>query len=511
MPLFWIGIAFIIGIAAASHADISSQTIVFLLLITLITSIFEMRWSLKHKHFLLQQKLFKIPISLLFAASFSGALIFHNNLPIAKEDHISMYTENHQAAVIGLIHSDPIETNRYTSAIISAMEIIDGGKTRTVTGKIRVTLPQGIPISYGDIVRMEGTLDSTLHAATLPHQSRDGRQKVFVKMDFPEVEIVKSYQGNPILSALYTTREQANIAIFDMMPYPESAVLSGILLGLDTSIPEYLWNGYRATGIAHIIAISGFNISIFTHLLYRALDKKMRTSRALPITILTVILYTILVGAETPVVRAAIMATIGLPASRIGRKTIGIHNLILAATIMLAINPFLLWEISFQLSFLATLALQVMVDPINHWIMTRGNLTKEGSKDHPLLNIITPTICASFVVFPILFRITGTISVVSLLANSLVGPLQPFIMLGGGIATIISLISPFIGRVLGAFVWPLVAFCNQVALRLSVNPASTRYLPGEVYVVSLFCVSAVLVYFSVKQIIILSNPVKLTD
>jgi hypothetical protein len=84
-------------------------------------------------------------------------------------------------------------------------------------------------------------------------------------------------------------------------------------------------------------------------------------------------------------------------------------------------------------------------------------------------------------------------------------------MLGGGIATIISLISPFIGRVLGVFVWPLVAFCNQVALRLSVNPASTRYLPGEVYVVSLFCVSAILVYFSVKQIIILSNPVKLTD
>lgn len=510
MPLFWVGIAFIIGIAAASQIELSNQTILGIVLISLIVSYIEHRWSSKHHHPLLHRRLFKTPIAFLVFSSLMGFLIFQNHLPEMKKEHIFLYTGSEQATVVGLVQSDPVQTNRYTSAIVSATEMIVKGESKAVRGKIRVVLPQGIPLKYGDLVWMQGDLESTLETANLPHRSRDGRQKIFAKMDYPELEFIANDQGHPILSSLYRARERAHIAIFDMMPYPESAVLSGILLGLDTSIPEYLWNGYRASGIAHIIAISGFNISIFTHLLFRALEKKMQMRHALPITIVTVILYTILVGAETPVVRAAIMATIGLPAARIGRKTIGMHNLIIAATLMLAINPFLLWEISFQLSFLATLALQVMVDPINHWLISRFSKAKEN-KGNPVLDTITPTLCASFVVFPILFRMTGTISVVSLPANILVGPLQPFIMLGGGMAVAVSLISPIIGRIFGVLVWPFVAFCNQVALRLSVSPASTRYLPGWIYTLSLFFVISTLIFFSVIQIVNLSSPVKVSD
>ena len=506
MPLFWLSLAFIIGIGTAPLLHLPSKSAPILTIISVLFAIFEIYFSRRHTHPFLDKPLFRIPLALILAFGLLGMITFQQNLPGSAGDDIYRFSETSGVAVLGLVSFDPSEMARYTSATITSKEITLGDETHPVMGKVRLTLPQGFPIAYGDVVIMRGTLNSTVNSPQKPFDSRDGREKVFVDMDFPQVEIIARGQGNPIISTLFRIRERAYKVIFDMIPFPESAVLSGILLGIETAIPDYLWNGYRASGIAHIIAISGFNISIITHLLYRYLSDRKNLKLALPITILTVILYTILVGADTPVVRAAIMASIALPASRIGRRSISIHNLVIAAALMLVINPYLLWDISFQLSFLATLALQVMADPIIHWVISILKIKDEKDKQHPLLDAIITTLCASFAVFPILFRMTGTISRVSILANILVAPLQPFIMLGGGAAVIIGLISPIASWAIGIFVWPLLAFCNQVAIRLSANPASTVYLPAWVYGVSLFFSISTLAFFSTKQVISLSKP-----
>jgi competence protein ComEC len=507
MPLFWICLAFIIGIAAAPFVLFSYQIIGSVFILALLIAYAEKRVARYQSHPLLHNPLFKIPTAMLLAAGLFGISLYRASLPEFQNENIYHFAGNSNATLIGLVSSDPDITSRYTSATITCHTVTIDGESYHVQGKTHVILPQGFQIRYGDIVEVNGEIKSTFSEDDLPFTSRDGREKIFTKIEYPDVKIISTNKGNPILSALYRTRERANGVIFDMMPFPESAVLSGILLGLETSIPAYLWNGYRASGIAHIIVISGFNISVITHLIFRVFSRSKRRGIALPSTIGIVILYTILVGADTPVVRAAIMACIGLPAARIGRRPISIHSLILAAAFMLVFNPFLLWDISFQLSFLATLALQVMVDPIIRWITGfLDNDEEEVSSGHAALELVITTLCASIAVFPILFHLTGTLSLVSIPANIIVGPMQPLIMTAGGISVLIGLVSPILSRLLGVIVWPLIAFCNQIALRLSVHPSSTVYLPGWIYYVSLILVIFLLVFFSVLQIISLSKP-----
>ena len=507
MPLFWICLAVITGIAAAPFVSVPESIILILIIISLLLAFTERKISRSQQHPLLNNALFKIPFAMIFFGILAGIYLFQSALPDITERNIAYYSGHSDMTVIGVVNADPRQTSRYTTATVKCEEITIDGATQPVRGKMRVSLPQGFYLAYGDRIQMQGNIESTIDTGQLPITSHEGREKIFVEMDFPEVEVLSSHAGNPIISMLFRTREQANEIIFDMVPFPESAVLAGILLGLDTSIPEYLWNGYRASGIAHIIVISGFNISIIAMMLLRFLEGKVREKFQIPFVISMVFLYTILVGADIPVVRAAIMATIGLPAKRIGRKTIGIHNLTLAATLMLILNPFLIWDMSFQLSFLATLALLILADPLTQWVL-RLIYKDEEARDRPhlFLELITTTLCAAFVVFPIIFPLTGTLSLSSIPANIVVAPLQPMIMLLGGSAVLAGLVFPFVSRILGVIVWPLIAACNQIALRLSVHPASLVYLPVWVYWVSLAGVTFILLFFLYKQIVELTKP-----
>ena len=509
MPLFWFSLAIIIGIASASFLNIPLPIMWVALLASILSGWFEIRSNTEQKHVLLSKPVFRIPISFLITGFLLGISQFQNTLPPVKPDHIYFFSGKESAEVVGVVSSDPHRTSRITDVTISCNQITHDGKSYPIGGKMAVSLPRGYRIEYGDMVRVQGDIKSTVPGYSTPIESFEGREKIFAEMSFPDLEIIAHGKGTPLLASLYRYRERANEVLFDLLPFPESAVLSGILLGIDTFIPPHLWNAYRASGTAHIIVISGFNISIIASLVYKLFRKTMRRNIVLPATIAVVLFYTLLVGADKPVVRAAIMAIIALPAHQIGRRAIGLHSLAIAAAIMLIVNPFLLWDISFQLSFLATLALLVMADPIKNWIAKTFAKRREENDENsfmPLVDTFSATIAASFVVFPILFRLSGTISSVSLLANILIAPIQPLIMTLGGISVLLGYVSPKIGSFPAFIVWPLVAFCDQIALRLSAHPAATIPLPAWIYWVSLAASTLSLGYFSIKQIAGFSSP-----
>ena len=135
-------------------------------------------------------------------------------------------------------------------------------------------------------------------------------------------------------------------------------------LELIRNIPGYLEDAYRTTGTVHIIAISGFNIALITGLVIRLFRRIFKPVWAGILAISAILFYTLLVGAEPSVVRAAIMGSLSIPAYYIGRRIIGINSLTFAAAVMLLLNPLLLWDLGFQLSYLATLGLMVLADPV---------------------------------------------------------------------------------------------------------------------------------------------------
>ena len=116
-------------------------------------------------------------------------------------------------------------------------------------------------------------------------------------------------------------------------------------------------DAFRTTGTTHIIAISGFNIALIAGALLLLFQRVLGRRRATLPAIAGVILYTVLVGAAPSVVRAAIMGSILILGSHLGRRSDTLVSLVVAAVLMTMHEPIVLWDVGFQLSFLATAGL----------------------------------------------------------------------------------------------------------------------------------------------------------
>ncbi|PJF23983.1 MAG: hypothetical protein CUN53_20140, partial [Phototrophicales bacterium] len=148
------------------------------------------------------------------------------------------------------------------------------------------------------------------------------------------VTVLPGNRGNPVFRAIYAFKERSLENIYRLFPDPESSLLAGILLGVDTGLTKELQEAFKNTGTAHIIAISGFNISIIAALFVTFFSRFLGERRGRLLAILGIALYTFLVGADAAVVRAAIMGTLALLARQVGRRQMALNTLLGVALIM---------------------------------------------------------------------------------------------------------------------------------------------------------------------------------
>ncbi len=157
---------------------------------------------------------------------------------------------------------------------------------------------------------------------------------------------------------LFKVKELFENSIKHSLPEPYSAYTNGILLGSRQDIPQSIKDAFSRTSTSHILAISGYNITIIAEALLAVLVLIMRRKRAFWISVIIILLFTILTGASASVVRAAIMGLLLLLANGYGRLYDARNGIALAAGLMVFLNPFVLvFDIGFQLSFLAVLGL----------------------------------------------------------------------------------------------------------------------------------------------------------
>ena len=140
------------------------------------------------------------------------------------------------------------------------------------------------------------------------------------------------------------------------LPEPQASLLSGILFGVKYSFPQDFYQALVSTGTIHIIALSGQNISILTKII-SDISSPLGRRKSVFISLFGIIAFVIFVGIEATLIRAAIMGSMSLLAVYFGRKKWSLLSLVLAGGLMLIINPAWGANISFQLSFLATLGI----------------------------------------------------------------------------------------------------------------------------------------------------------
>lgn len=253
--------------------------------------------------------------------------------------------------------------------------------------------------------------------------------------------------------AFSSTRTAIMSMIEHSLPYAHSQLLGGILIGAKQSMPYELKNTFNVTGLSHIVAVSGYNITIIIALLHALCASfRIRQTARVGIVILSIIAFTLLAGGSAATVRASLMGALAVLAMMAGRR-VRMHALILlAAASMLFINPLLLFDIGFQLSFAAMLGL-VYVSPFFDAAFTRYH-DWLGLK-----SILIQTLGAVSATAPLIAWHFSNLSLIAPLANLIVLPAVPLAMVFGAISTLFSFFGELIfgGAIhtVAPYVWAL--------------------------------------------------------
>ena len=452
MSIVILGIAWLAGIWLASILNWHTNSWLILTGFGLISGLF-----------LRGQPRFRL---FLFAAALCGlgAARYNTTVPTIDSNHIAYYNRSVNIILTGIVIDEPdIRDQRINLRVDADAIAFPDGASQPVEGTLLVRVPRFPVIPYGARVQLQGKLETPPTDGDFNYKDYLARQGVHSLMSRPQIQVLSTGHGNPIYHAIYAIKARAQATINSLLPNPQSALLSGILLGNDNGMPVDLAEDFRATGMTHIIAISGFNIAILIAILV-ALGEPFFSRRGAVLFAMTgIILYTILVGADASVVRAAIMGGIFLIASRLlGRPNFAFASLFLAAFIMTLVNPYTLWDVGFLLSFTATLGLMLYATPITDWTQARlqNHLDKERMRQvmGVLSEAVLLTIAAQILTLPLMVSTFGQLSLISLPANALILPAQPGVMTWGGLATLTGMVFEPLGQILAWVAWLFLTY-----------------------------------------------------
>lgn len=300
---------------------------------------------------------------------------------------------------------------------------------------------------YGDWVLVEGKITEAKNFSDFDYKKYLEAQNVYGVVSYPKILILKNSRLNPLKESILKVKHAFAEKILQLYPKTQGNLLLGILIGARKGIPEDLSESFNKVGLTHIVAVSGFNISIIIKALeYLSWVLGRRASFYLSLGFIAA--FTILTGATASAVRAACMGMLVLLSSRFGRLYSPLPSILATALVMVLISPkILFWDTGFQLSFLATLGIifgvPVMKSYANWWT---------EAKD--LKEIAFTTICATLATLPLILLNFGRLSSVALFANILVLPVVPYVMALGflGIIPFFGIGFAFVGNLVLSYV-----------------------------------------------------------
>jgi competence protein ComEC len=484
MPLFWLSLAILAGIllAANSNLPLFGWILVGLTSLLLVLPPLYRRWvdhvppSINQ----LNQQL-KIPNPIfypLFIILISVGAIRHQLAqPVVTPSFLAYYNDQSTELVMeGVLVDSPDRRDTYTNlrVRIEQLRTMEDYNFIPVHGLLLARVSSSNTLRYGDRIRLQGQLKIPPESEDFSYRNYLAHQSIYSYSSFPAVNLLQHGQGNPILSALYAFQGRALDVIYQLFPDPEASLMAGILLGIENGIPQQVQEAFRVTGTSHIIVISGFNITIIAALFAFLFTRLLGTVRGTLIAAIGIILYTLLVGANPAVVRAAILGMVMLLGHLIGRRQVGVNSLVFVAALMAIITPTVLWDVSFQLSFAATLGIMLYAEPFSNGFTNFSTrfLPREKAERlaGPIGEYFLITLAAQLTTLPLMIYYFKRISLISLIANPLILPAQTPLMVMGGLSVLTGMIFQPLGQLFAWTALPFTAYTIRVVEWLSTIP-----------------------------------------
>lgn len=372
--------------------------------------------------------------------------------------------------------------------------------------------------AIGEELSFSGRISDAADSATL--QNNAPTQQLVVL--FPHVEKTNASNQRPIMYALANLKHAFEANIDTALPEPHAAFSKGLLLGERASLPADLIESFKRTGTSHMIALSGYNITIVGRSLARLL-----ALLAIPfyasfwVAFSAMILFVVMTGASASAVRAGIIAVLALIAYREGRPYRMTNALAFAGTAMLMFDPALLrFDAGFQLSFLATIGLVYLSAPLQRRIENLFDRFKELTGMRPasrtlkrdadettprifltIKRLLIETLAAELAVLPLLIYLFGYVSIVSPLANIAALIAVPSAMGVGFFMGVAGFVSPLLGSAIGVASWLLLEYIMDAVRFFAAFPYATVELgtSGALTILVLYGVIMLWVYGKRKK------------
>lgn len=332
--------------------------------------------------------------------------------------------------IIGIIIDEPDTRTDHVKLTIETENSPSLLKT-----KILISTEKFPKYQYGDKLQIKGKIQEPIIFPDFNYKQYLARFGIKYVIYYPKIQILSRNHGNMLKRGLLRLKFKFENIINQILPEPHASFLGGLLLGAKRGIPEDLMNNFNITGTTHIVAISGYNITIIAVLLigmFNALAISRKYSFWL--IILTISAFVVLTGASSSVVRAAIMGILVLTAGKFSRVSSITNALIFTGMIMIAINPYILrFDAGFQLSFLATMGLiyvMPLLEKLFKWLPEKFSIRES----------LLATIAAQITAVPLIIYQFGRLSLIAPLTNLLILPLIPATMLVGFLSAIIGFI-----------------------------------------------------------------------
>lgn len=476
--------------------------------VSFILSIFALQWwqqAVYPAHILIALAVLGCSSLILRSTRKTGALFFgilFALLTVARTTHvptestIDTYAQDEYVSITGVVTREPDRRPLQTKYTIAAQSINDVPVEGNVLTTNYALWPQ---YAYGDELQISGKLSRPEAFEGFAYDNYLSLFDTYTLLSWPKITRISQGKGNPILAFLFSAKETFEFQINRLFPEPHASFLAGLLTGSRKGIPEKITEDFRRTGLTHIIAISGYNITVILAIINASLFFLPMRWRLIPSS-LAIITFTLFVGASPPVVRAAIMGILGLLAIQSGRASEVRVSILWTAVLMLAWNPKQLWyDGGFQLSFLAVIGM-VETEPI---------LRKALAKIPDLFGLRTSlqaTLAAQAFAIPWITLLFKQISLVSPLANILVAPFIPPAMLFGFLGTVCSWISFPLGQALSFISWGCLMIIVYIATLLS-------KLPGAAFDVPSVSIFGILTWYAIiiSLLILITNRKHITS
>jgi competence protein ComEC len=416
-------------------------------------------------------------------------------------DHIVQWAEKEKIVIDGVVSENPRVSEDRTSLVLEATRVSGEGFSQGVSGKLLLSVGENTRFfKYGDLIRTEVRLKlprSFGNPGAFNYERylrlQDIRVRGYVN-DPGKIVLIREGQGDPMRQAMEKFRTRIRDRIRAQAPFPEGTLIQAMTLGEQSEIPRDIQDRFNRTGTSHIIAISGFNVGIIALITFFLIRTLLKTSEYLLLryniqrlaalfAFAPVVFYGFVAGLGMSTVRALLMTLALLVTILMGRGRDLFNTLALAAFAILVVSPAALFDISFQLSFMAVASILLFMPGITE----RLTAWKSGAETRmarlgrriaaDLFLFVAVSAACTLGTLPFIVYYFNRISNITLVANLLLVPILGFVVLP--LSMVLILVAPLsqtLSAVLIDITTVLTRLCLDINDWLAALPGSSSII-----------------------------------